>query len=39
MDEMCEDVARYPDWVLGVVVLAWSATTFLRVWVATRIGN
>ncbi len=39
MDEMCQHVARYPDWVLGVVVLAWSATTFVSTWVATRIGN
>jgi hypothetical protein len=39
MDEMCEHVARYPHWVLGVVVVAWSATAFLSAWVATRIGN
>ncbi len=39
MDEMCQHVARYPHWVLGVVVLAWSATTFLSTWVARRIGN
>lgn len=23
MDEMCQHVARYPHWVLGVVVLLW----------------
>ena len=39
MDEMCQHVARYPDWVLGVVVLAWSATAFVSTWVATRMGN
>ena len=39
MDEMCQHVARYPHWVLGVVVLAWSATTFVSTWVARRIGN
>ena len=39
MDEMCLHVARYPDWVLGVVVLAWSATAFSSTWVATRIGH
>jgi MFS family permease len=39
MDEMCLHVARYPHWVLGVVVLAWSATAFVSAWVATRIGN
>ena len=39
MDEMCQHVARYPDWVLGIVVLAWSATTFVSTWVATRLGD
>jgi hypothetical protein len=39
MDEMCEHVARYPTWVLGVAVLAWSATAFVSTWLATRIGN
>jgi hypothetical protein len=39
MDEMCQHVARYPHWVLGTVVLLWSATTFISTWVATRIGN
>ena len=39
MDEICRHVARYPHWILGVVVLAWSATAFASTWVATRIGN
>ncbi len=39
MDEMCQHVARYPHWVLGVVVPAWSAIAFVATWVATRIGN
>jgi len=39
MDEMCQHVAKYPHWVLGVVVIAWSATTFLAVWTATKIGR
>ena len=39
MDEMCQHVARFPHWVLGVVVLAWSVTTFVSTWVAARIGN
>jgi len=39
MEEMCLHVSRYPDWVLGVVVLLWSATAFLSAWIATRIGN
>ena len=36
---LCQHVARYRHWVLGVVVLAWSATAFVSTWVATRIGN
>jgi len=39
MDEMCQHVARYPHWVLGIVVLMWSALTFASVWVATRIAH
>jgi hypothetical protein len=39
MDEMCQHVARYPHWVLGVVVVAWSAIAFVSTWVATRVGN
>jgi hypothetical protein len=38
MEEICEHVAQYPDWILGVAVIAWSAITFASVWVATRIG-
>ena len=39
MDEMCQHVARYPHWFLGVAVVAWSATAFASTWVAARIGN
>lgn len=39
MDEMCQHVARYPHWVLGIVVPVWSATAFVSTWVATRIGG
>ena len=39
MEEMCRHVARYPDWVLGVVVIFWSAIAFVSTWVATRVGN
>ena len=39
MDEMCQHVARYPHWVLGVVVILWSATAFGGVWIANRVGN
>lgn len=32
-------VARYPGWVLGVVVVLWGLTTFLSSWTATRLGT
>jgi hypothetical protein len=34
-----EHVSRYPHWVLGVVVLAWGATSTAATWVASRIAN
>lgn len=38
--EVCKaHVARYPAWVLLVVVLAWGLTTFLSAWLATRLGS
>jgi MFS family permease len=37
--EMCEHVARYPQWVLAVVVVAWSATALASTWLATRLGR
>jgi hypothetical protein len=37
--EACKaHVARYPAWVLAVAVLALGPTTFLRAWLATRLG-
>jgi hypothetical protein len=36
---MGEHVRRYPYWVLGVVVLAWGATSTAATWVASRVGN
>ena len=36
---MGEHVRRYPHWVLGVVVLAWGATSTAATWVASRVGN
>ena len=39
MEEMCQHVAKYPHWVLGVVVILWSATAFVSTWVATKIGR
>jgi hypothetical protein len=38
-EEMCEHVARYPFWVLAIVVVAWGGTAFASTWVASRIGN
>ena len=38
--EVCKaHVARYPAWVLLLVVLAWGLTTFLSAWLATRLGS
>jgi len=39
MEEMCQHVARFPNWVLAVVVPAWSVTAFVGTWIANRIGN
>lgn len=39
MEEMCQHVARYPHWILGLVVPAWGGTAFLGTWVARRLGN
>src|SRR5260370_41842422 len=39
MEEMCQHVARYPHWVLALVVLAWGAGAFVSTWTAGRIGN
>ncbi len=32
-------VARFPDWALAVVVVAWGISVFVSVWVATRLGT
>lgn len=39
MEEMCEHVAKYPAWVLAVVVPMWGATAFISTWVAKRTGG
>lgn len=37
--EVCQaHVARYPAWVLLLAVLGWGLTTFVSVWLATRLG-
>lgn len=38
-EEMSAHVARYPQWVLAVVVPMWAATAFISTWLAGRIGN
>jgi hypothetical protein len=39
MEEMCQHVARYPHWVLALVVPAWGVTAFVSTWTAERIGS
>jgi hypothetical protein len=39
MEEMCLHVARYPQWVLAVVVPAWAGTAFVSTWLSGRLGN
>jgi hypothetical protein len=36
---MGEHVKRYPDWILGVVVVLWGATSAAATWVGTRVGG
>lgn len=38
-EEMCEHVARYPQWVLAAVVIAWTTIGFVAAWIAARIGD
>lgn len=37
--EMCEHVARYPQWVLAVSVPMWAFAAFASIWTARKIGN
>ena len=39
MEEMCQHVARYPNWVLALVVPAWGLAAFVSTWTANKIGN
>jgi hypothetical protein len=39
MEEMCQHVARYPHWVLALVVPAWAGTAFASTWISGRLGN
>jgi hypothetical protein len=38
-EEMCQHVANYPQWVLGVVVPLWAITAFVGTWTAGKIGS
>jgi hypothetical protein len=38
-EELCQHVARYPHWVLAVVVPAWAVAAFASTWTARRFGN
>ena len=38
-EEMCAHVARYPAWVLALVVPAWALTAFAATWTANRLGG
>jgi len=39
MEQMCQHVARYPQWVLATVVPMWAGTAWVSTWLAGRIGN
>jgi hypothetical protein len=39
MEEMCLHVARFPHWVLALVVPAWAGTAFASTWISGRMGN
>ena len=38
-EAMCQHVAHYPDWVLGIVVLLWGSAAFSGVWLAQKAGS
>lgn len=38
-DEIVAHVARYPQWVLAVVVPMWGAIAFISTWLAGRLGG
>ena len=38
--EVCKaHVAKYPQWVLALVVVGWGGTVFVSAWLATRLGT
>jgi hypothetical protein len=38
-EQMCAHVARYPAWVLAVIVPIWGAAALVSTWIAGRLGN
>ena len=38
-EEICQHVAKYPTWVLAVVIVAWGTIAAVSTWTARRIGN
>ena len=38
-EEICDLVMRYPDWILGLVVILWSGIGMLATWLAKKIGG
>ena len=38
-DEIVEHVAKYPGWILAVVIVVWGGIIFCSTWLATRIGT
>ncbi len=38
-EEICLHVAKYPAWVLAVVIPMWGATATVGTWIAQRLGN
>ena len=38
-EEICEHVARYPQWVLAVVIPAWGTITALSMGTSKRVGG
>ena len=39
MEEMCQHVANYPDWVLAVAAALWTGIALASTWIAGRLGN
>lgn len=37
--DVLEQVRRYPPWVLGFLVIAWSGIALTATWVASKIGR